>query len=79
MFWNVRAMPSLVIRSGRRSVMFLSSKLIVPAVGRYSPVSMLKNVVFPAPFGPMIETIECSGMSNDTSLTAARPPKCLET
>ncbi len=40
---------------------------------------MLKNVVFPAPFGPMIETIDFSGMSNETSLTAARPPKSLET
>jgi hypothetical protein len=40
---------------------------------------MLKNVVFPAPFGPMIETIEPSGMSNDTSSTAIRPPKAFVT
>jgi hypothetical protein len=29
-------------------------------------VSMLKNVVLPAPFGPMIETINPAGMSNET-------------
>ena len=38
---------------------------------------MLKNVVLPAPLGPMIETIERSGSVNETSLTAVRPPNCL--
>src|SRR3954452_7425158 len=38
---------------------------------------MLKYVVLPAPFGPMIETIERSGSVNVTSLTAVRPPKDL--
>src|SRR3712207_6257246 len=38
---------------------------------------MLKNVVLPAPFGPIRLTIECSGMSKSTSLTAMRPPKTL--
>src|SRR5215218_4857758 len=38
---------------------------------------MLKNVVLPAPLGPMIETIERSGRLNETSLTAVRPPNCL--
>src|ERR671916_3146657 len=38
---------------------------------------MLKNVVLPAPFGPIRLTIECSGMSKSTSLTATRPPKTL--
>src|SRR5919112_6285045 len=40
---------------------------------------MLKNVVLPAPLGPMIETIECSGIENETSLTATSPPNVLET
>src|SRR5215212_5138126 len=40
---------------------------------------MLKNVVFPAPLGPMIDTIERSGITNETSLTATRPPNVLET
>src|SRR6478752_5693266 len=38
---------------------------------------MLKNVVLPAPLGPMIETIDFSGRLNVTSLTAVRPPNCL--
>src|SRR5829696_926991 len=38
---------------------------------------MLKNVVLPAPFGPIRLTIERSGMSKATSLTAMRPPKTL--
>src|SRR4051812_33100023 len=38
---------------------------------------MLKYVVLPAPFGPMIETIERSGRVNVTSLTAVRPPNVL--
>ena len=39
----------------------------------------MKNVVLPAPLGPMIETIERSGISNETSLTATSPPKIFET
>src|SRR6478735_9061334 len=38
---------------------------------------MLKNVVLPAPLGPMIETIDFSGRLKETSLTAVRPPNCL--
>ncbi len=77
MFWKVRATPRGVMTSGRARVMFLPSSLIRPEVGRIRPVSMLKKVVLPAPFGPITETIECAGMSNDTSLTAVRPPNRL--
>src|SRR3712207_3186241 len=38
---------------------------------------MLKNVVLTAPFGPIKLTIERSGMSKSTSLTAMSPPKTL--
>ena len=38
---------------------------------------MLKNVVLPAPFGPIRLTIERSGMSKSTELTATSPPKTL--
>src|SRR2546423_5638737 len=40
---------------------------------------MLKNVVFPAPFGPMRLTIEPSGTVKSTSFTAVRPPNSLRT
>src|SRR5919205_1739781 len=38
---------------------------------------MLKNVVLPAPFGPIRLTMERSGMSKSTELTATSPPKTL--
>jgi hypothetical protein len=37
----------------------------------------LKKVVFPEPFGPMIDFIEPFSTSRDTSLTAISPPKFL--
>src|SRR5437763_10034041 len=40
---------------------------------------MLKKVVLPAPFGPMIDTIDLRGMSKLTSSTATSPPKILLT
>ena len=77
MFWNVRATPSAVIWSGRLVVTSLPSKITFPRLGRYSPVSMLKNVVFPAPLGPMIVAIAFCGTRNETESTAVRPPNCL--
>src|SRR6266550_7413242 len=38
---------------------------------------MLKNVVFPAPFGPIRLTIEPTGTVKSTSSTATRPPNSL--
>ena len=38
----------------------------------------LKNVVLPAPLGPMSETIARWGTVNVMSLTATRPPKIFE-
>ncbi len=38
---------------------------------------MLKNVVLPAPLGPMIETIDFSGISIETSLTATQAAEVL--
>ena len=40
---------------------------------------MLKNVVLPAPFGPMMETIPPRGISNETLSTATRPPNAFVT
>src|SRR5215470_6742951 len=42
------------------------------------PVNTLKNVVFPAPLGPMIEAIRPSSSSKSTSFSAVRPPKRLQ-
>src|ERR687894_261809 len=38
---------------------------------------MLKNVVLPAPFGPIRLTMARSGRSKSTELTATRPPNTL--
>src|ERR671930_1417977 len=40
---------------------------------------MLKNVVFPAPFGPIRLTTEPRGMMKSTSFVATRPPNSLRT
>src|SRR6185312_1550697 len=40
---------------------------------------MLNSVVLPAPLGPMSDTIERTGTSMETSLTATRPPNTLLT
>ena len=79
MFWNVRAMPSAVILSGRMPGDVLARRRRSAGVGLYRPVSMLKKVVLPAPLGPMIETIERRGIEKSTSLTATRPPKAFDT
>ncbi len=77
MFWKVRPMPRCVNACGGFPPTFSSWNTIVPAVGLYTPVSMLKNVVFPAPFGPIRLMIEPRGMVKSTSLTATRPPNSL--
>ena len=40
---------------------------------------MLKNVVLPAPLGPMSDTIPALGTLKDTSLTATSPPNVFVT
>src|SRR3990170_3817183 len=40
---------------------------------------MLKNVVLPAPFGPISETIEPRGIEKSMSFVATRPPNSFRT
>ena len=51
--------------------------MILPEVGGRAPVTRLKKVVFPDPFGPMIAVIEPFSNSKLTSLTAVNPPNFL--
>src|SRR5271163_4873255 len=53
------------------------SNLTSPALGRNWPRMQLKSVVLPEPFGPMTPRISPSSTANETSLTAATPPKRL--
>ncbi len=48
-----------------------------PSLGGSAPLSRLKNVVLPAPFGPMIVRTPPSGISIETSFTAVKPEKRL--
>ena len=64
--------------SGRLAVMSTPSNVTRPVVGRYRPVRQLKNVVFPAPLGPISETMALRGTTKLTSLTATRPPNTFE-
>src|SRR5438876_6450681 len=53
-------------------------KTTEPLVGRRKPLNRLKQVVLPAPFGPISPTISPVSTVRSRLLTAASPPKCLE-
>ena len=55
------------------------SKIMRPELGRRNPLIRLKNVVLPAPLGPMMARNSPGSTVIDTSLTAMRLPKCLDT
>jgi hypothetical protein len=71
--WNERAIPRRARSYGRSFVISRPPKKIFPSEGGSSPESRLKNVVFPAPFGPMIVRTPPEGISSVTSLTARKP------
>src|SRR5918998_3336507 len=77
MSWKVRPSPIRALLCGPSRVTSCPIKTKVPVVGRIRPLTMLKKVVLPAPFGPMRLTMDLSGMSKSTALTATRPPKVL--
>ena len=74
MFWKVRANPARATLSMRVGSSLPSSRTD-PDVGVSRPVRQLKNVVFPAPLGPMSPTISPAFTVAETSETATRPPK----
>ena len=55
--------------------MFLPANTIAPLVGGRKPLNRLKQVVLPAPFGPIRPTISPVSTMRLRLLTAARPPK----
>ena len=75
MTWNVRAIPHRTRSSGGSGVMSLPSKTIAPAVGAKSPLTRLKNVVFPAPFGPMMARSSPGSIVSEMSSIAVSEPK----
>ena len=51
--WKVRAIPARQMACGGNRVMSRASNSMLPAAALYSPVTTLKNVVLPEPFGPI--------------------------
>jgi len=56
-FWNVLAIPRAVTWLGSSPISDSPLKAMSPSVGSTMPEIMLKNVVLPAPLGPITETI----------------------
>src|SRR5271169_2776933 len=73
--WYDRAMPLCEIRSGGSPVISPPLNRICPDDGRRTPVRQLKNVLLPAPFGPMIARISSRRTAKLTWLRAVNPPK----
>jgi hypothetical protein len=70
-------MPKWMVRCTGSRVMSRPLKRTRPLVGFRLPLSRLKSVVFPAPFGPMMAWSDprCTWML--TSSTATSAPNCL--
>src|ERR1700751_1299005 len=66
------------MRCGASPAIWRPSKVIDPADGTSVPESMLKIVLLPDPFGPIMPTISPRSTLNDTLLTAVTPPKRFE-
>src|SRR5690606_1996989 len=73
--WKVRTCPIRATRNAGTPLRRLPSKVQVPVSGLSKPVSRLKRVVLPAPFGPMSAVIAPRGTSRWSTSTALRPPK----
>ena len=72
--WNVRPTPSRQIARGFRPTVSSPSRLIRPLSGMFWPLSMSKQVLLPAPLGPISARISPARSSNDTLRTACTPP-----
>ena len=59
--------------------MSFPSNRMRPELGDEEPLIILKNVVLPAPFGPITARNSPGSTVIDTSLTAIRLPNCFET
>src|SRR5216110_954080 len=64
---------------GRSPARLAPASAMRPPSGRISPVTTLKNVVLPAPLGPISPMIAPCGTSRSTSFRATTPPNCLTT
>src|SRR5688500_7426883 len=72
-------MPRRTMSCGAAAVISRLPKRTSPSSGFRCPVTRLKNVDLPAPFGPIIATISRSATRMLTPPTAVKPPKDLRT
>ena len=80
MFWNVRAMPAFVTRSGRLAVMSLPSKSDLAGRRLVEAGQAVEERRLAGAVGPDQRDDRLSaGRVKSTSLTATRPPKTFET
>src|SRR5712691_4423738 len=77
--WNVFASPRSTISYGGRPSIRSPRKTICPASGAYVPITRLKRVDFPAPFGPIRPTMLPAPTRMLHSSTAWIPPNAFET
>ena len=73
----MRARPRWQIASGVRPPISWSLKRMEPDVGVSAPEMQLKHVVLPEPLGPISPRISPCFTSNDTALSAVKPPNRL--
>jgi hypothetical protein len=73
--WNERTTPRRATSAGLSGVMFCPLNLMVPADGVRNLVSRLKQVVLPAPFGPINAWIVPARTVRHTFFTATNPRK----
>ncbi len=71
--WNERTMPRRAICAGGSRVMSRPLKRMLPRVGSRNLVSRLKQVVLPAPLGPMSAWMSPRATFRLTLLTATKP------
>jgi hypothetical protein len=75
--WNERTTPRRATSAGRSDVMFSPLNLMVPAEGVRNLVRRLKQVVLPAPFGPISAWILPARTVRLTFFTATNPRNSL--
>ena len=72
--WKVRPTPSRQISRGAWPVVSSPSSVIRPLSGIFWPLSMSKQVLLPAPFGPISARISPAFSAKETPRTACTPP-----
>ena len=72
--WKVRPTPSRQTSRGLRPTVSCPSSVTRPESGVFWPLSMSKQVLLPAPFGPISARISPAFSANDTPRTACTPP-----